>query len=112
MTSVMAARAAAWSTMFLPVAQVAMSAAGRFVDLGDRVVGEEFAGEPCYLQVVADVAAGLFGRHAGYLVADGDALVEGGQDAELDHAPQGGLAGQDGGDRGAAVHVVVGQHSD
>ena len=64
------------------------------------------------LQVVADVAAGFGVGHAGHLVADGDPLVQGGQHAELDHPAQGGLADQDGGERGAAVHVVVGEHAD
>ena len=53
MTSLTAARAAAWSTIFLPVTQAAMSAAtarlltvrglprAGFVDLGDGVVGEQ-----------------------------------------------------------------------
>src|SRR6202034_1695421 len=82
------------------------------VDLGDGVVGEQVLSAAGELQVVADVAAGFLGRHAVHVVADGDPLVEGGQDAELDHAAQGGLAEQDGGERGLAVHVVVGEHAD
>src|SRR6185437_16351678 len=59
---------------------------------------------------VADVAGGLVAGHALHLVSDGDSLVQGGQDAELDVVPQGGLADQDGRERGAAVHLVVGEH--
>jgi hypothetical protein len=64
------------------------------------------------LLVVADVAAGFLRCHAGHLVANRDPLVEGGEHAELDHAEQGGLADQDGGERGPAVHVMVGRHPD
>src|SRR6185437_6081727 len=85
---------------------------GGLVDLGDGVVGEQVAVAAGQGQVVADVAGGLGGGHAGHLVADGDPLVEGGEHAELDHAAQGGLADQDGGERGPAVHVVVGEHPD
>src|SRR6516225_8179800 len=86
-------------------------AAGGLVDLGDGVVGEQVGGAAGGFEVVADVAGGLVAGHALHLVSDGDPLVEGGQDAELDVVPQGRLADQDGGERGAAVHLVVGQLS-
>src|SRR5262249_43220891 len=46
------------------------------------------------------------------VVANGDALVEGGEDAEFDPSAQGGLPDQEGGCRRAGVHVVVGEHPD
>ncbi len=63
-------------------------------------------------EVVVDVASGLLGGHAGHGVADGDALVEGGEDAELDPAAQGGLADEEAGQRAGGVEVVVGEHAD
>src|SRR6516165_8555393 len=50
--------------------------AGGLVDLGDRVVGDQFGGAAGLLKVVADVAGGLAGGHALHLVADGDPLLE------------------------------------
>src|SRR6266702_6337135 len=87
-------------------------AAGGLVDLGDGVVAEQVTVAAGELQVVADVGGGLLSGHAGHLVADGDPLVQGCEHAELDHSPEGGLAQQDGGERGLAVHVVVGEHAD
>lgn len=52
--------------------------------------------------MVGDVGAGLGGVHAGQGVAQGDALVEGG---ELDAAPEGGLADEEHGHGRAGVHV-------
>jgi hypothetical protein len=46
------------------------------------------------------------------VVADGDALVEGCEDAESYLGCEGGLAEQDGCERGAGVEVVVGQQAD
>jgi len=74
-------------------------AAGGLVDLGDGVVGEQVGGAADCFEVVADVPGGLVAGHALHLVADGDPLVEGGQDAELDVVPQGGLGDQDGRER-------------
>src|SRR6516225_4392630 len=51
-------------------------AAGGLVDLGDRLVGEQFGGAPCLLEVVADVGGGLVGGHALHLVPHGDPLLE------------------------------------
>ena len=70
------------------------------MDLGDRVVGEQLGSAAGLLEVVADVAGGLVGGHALHLVADGDPLVEGGQDAELDVVPERRLADEDGRERG------------
>jgi hypothetical protein len=61
--------------------------------------------------VVVDVAGGFGGGHAAEGVADGDALVEGGQDAEFHHAFEGGLADEDDGERAGGVHLGVGQHT-
>ena len=52
------------------------------------------------------------GGHPGQGVADGDPLVQGGEHAEAEAVPQGGLADEQGGERAAGVHVVVGQHAD
>src|SRR5487761_1407421 len=62
------------------------SAAGG-VDQGDGVVAEQRPGPASEVQVVGDVAGGLLAGHAGHGEADGDALVEGGEDAELDPPP-------------------------
>ena len=59
---------------------------------GDGVVAEQRVGPAGELEVVVDVAGGLLGCHAGHGVVDGDVLVEGGEDVELDLAAQGGLA--------------------
>lgn len=58
---------------------------------------------------MADVIGGLVGAHAGHVVADGDALVEGGHDAVADLGSEVGLAEQDGGERGAGIELVVGE---
>ena len=63
-------------------------------------------------EVVAQVAAGLRGGHGWHGVAQPDALVQGGEDAEFHPSPQGGLADQQAGERAGGVHVVVGEHPD
>src|SRR5581483_3495946 len=87
-------------------------AAAGLVDQGCGVVGEQGVGASGQGQVVAQVGGGLGEGHAGHVVADGDALVEGGELAELEAAAQGGLADEQGGERGGGVHVVVGEHAD
>ena len=62
--------------------------------------------------VVLDVGHGLAQVHAVKVVAQRDALVEGGQGAHFDAAAQGGLAQQQAGEGAAGVHVVVGEHAD
>ena len=57
--------------------------------------------------VVAQVAAGLLGGHGGHGVAQPDALVEGGEDAEFHPPPQGGLADQQAG----VMQVIVSRGS-
>src|SRR5919198_98819 len=64
------------------------------------------------LLLVAQVVGGLLQGHAGHVVADGDALVERGELAELEPAPQRGLSDQQAGEWGGGVHVVVGEHAD
>src|SRR5215468_1611762 len=76
-------------------------AAAGVVDEGEGVVGEQGAGAAGEFEVVADVGGGVGGGHAGHLVADGDPLAGGGEDAEFDHPPEGGLADHDGGEGGA-----------
>ena len=61
------------------------------------VFAEQRVGSAGELEMVADVAGGLLAGHAGHGVADGDPLVEGGEDAELDPAAQGGLADEQAG---------------
>jgi hypothetical protein len=67
-------------------------AAGDLVDQRDGVVAEEGVGPADEPQVVGEVALGLAEVHAGHGVAQRDALVEGGEGAELDPSPQCGLA--------------------
>src|SRR5216683_6074947 len=86
-------------------------AAGCLVDQGGRVVGEQGVGPAGEGQVVLEVAAGFLQGHAVHVVADGDPLVEGGELAELEPAPQGGLADEQAGEYGGGVHGVVGEHA-
>ena len=67
---------------------------------------------PASAEVVAQVAAGLLGGHGRHRVAQPDALVERGEDAEFHPPPQGGLADEQAGERAGGVHVVVGEHPD
>jgi len=46
------------------------------------------------------------------VVAEGDALVEGGHVADAEPAPQGGLADQQDRQRGPGIEVVLGEHPD
>src|SRR5258708_7109398 len=87
-------------------------AAAGLVDQGGGVVGVEGVGPAGEGEVVAQVAGGFLQGHAGHVVADGDALVEGGEDTELDFPPEGGLADEQAGEQGGGVHVVVGEHAD
>src|SRR5204863_2594181 len=73
-------------------------AAAGLVDERCGVVGEQGVGAAGEGEVVADVAGGLFGGHGGQGVAQGDALVEGGQDAQFDLSAEGGLADQEAGE--------------
>ena len=63
-------------------------------------------------EVVGDVSGGLLGGHGGHGVAQGDPLVQGGQDAEAEHAAQGGLADEQAGQRAGSIHLGVGQDPD
>ena len=47
---------------------------------------------PGQFEVVGDVVGGVGGGHGGQGVAQGDALVEGGEGAEAEPGSQGGLA--------------------
>src|SRR6516162_5875478 len=67
-------------------------AAGGGVDEGDGVVAYEGVCAAGELEVVGDVAGGLLPGHGGHGVAEGDALLECGQDSEFHGAAQGGLA--------------------
>ena len=51
----------------------------------------------------------LLGGHGGHGVAQGDPLVQGGQDAEAEHAAQGGLADEQAGQRAGGIHLGVRQ---
>src|SRR6266508_186968 len=86
-------------------------ATGLLVDKCERVVAEERVAAPCEGQVVADVAGGLLQGHAVELVAQGDALGEGGEGAELEAAAQGRLAEQHQRERAGRVHVGVGEQA-
>jgi hypothetical protein len=75
-------------------------------------VVEHGVGAAGELQVMLDIGDGLAQVHAVEVVAQRDALVEGGQGAHLDAAAQGGLAQQQAGKRRAGVHLMVGEHAD
>src|SRR5450756_2120500 len=60
-------------------------------------------------EVVGEVVPGLGFGHAGQGAAQRDPLVEGGEGAEFDPPTQGGLAEQQPGERGDAVHLAVGE---
>jgi hypothetical protein len=62
--------------------------------------------------VVADVVSGLVVGHAGHVVADADALIEGRQYAVADLVGEVGLAEQDGGERRSGIELVVGHEPD
>src|SRR5260370_6437282 len=85
-------------------------AAGGGVDEGGGIVAEQGVGPAGELEVVGDVAAGLLAGHGGHGVAQGDALLQGGEDGELHGAPQGGLADEQAGQGRVGVEVVVGEH--
>ena len=123
-TSVTAARALCSSTMFLRPAMAAtrawvarlLTARGRpraasWIER-DGVVAEQRVGAAGELEVVGDVSGGLLGGHGGHGVADGDPLVQGGQDAEAEHPAQGGLADEQAGQRADRVHLGVRQEAD
>ena len=61
---------------------------------------------------MADVAGCFLAGHAVDVGAQGDPLVQGGQDAEPEPGPQGGLADEQGGEAGRRVEVVAGEHAD
>lgn len=88
-----------------------VAARGR-VDQCGGVLGEQLVGTPGDLQVVGGVAGGLGGGRARHRVARGGALFEGGQDGEFHGASEGGLAGQQAGQRGVLVHALVGENAD
>src|SRR5450759_4907129 len=70
---------------------------------------ENMVGSAGEFEVVGEVVPGLGFGHAGQGVAQRDPLVEGGEGAEFDPPTQGGLAEQQPGERGDAVHLAVGE---
>ena len=82
------------------------------MDDGDGVAAEKGVGPAGDFQVVGEVAGGVLGCHAGEGVADADPLVQGGEHAEAEPVPQGGLPDQQSGERRPGVHVVVRHHPD
>src|SRR6266508_4442128 len=87
-------------------------AAAGLVHQAEGVVAEQGVAAAGELEVVLDVGHGLREVHAVQVEPQGHALVEGGQGADLQPPPQGGLAQQQAGERGVGVHVVVGEHAD
>ena len=85
-------------------------AAAGLVDQRGGVVGEQGVGASGEGQVVAQVAGGLLAGHAGHVVADGDALVEGGELAEFEPSAQGGLADEQAGERGLTSLGIANYH--
>src|SRR6266496_4245051 len=79
-----------------PRRAAAGQAAGLAVDDADGVIGEEGVGPACVLDVPADVPVGLRRgeRGRGDVVAELDALVEGGHVTHPQAPAQGGLADQ------------------
>src|SRR6266487_3707536 len=87
-------------------------AAAGLVHEAEGVVAEPGVRAAGELEVVLDVGHGLSQVHAVEVEPQPDALVEGGQGADLQPAPEGGLAQQQAGEWGVGVHVVVGEHTD
>src|SRR6266571_2668508 len=94
------------------VVERARDAAACLVEERGGVVGEERVVSAGEREVVAEIGGGLFGAHAGELVAEGEPLVEGGEAAEPEPFPEGWLAEQDAGERALAVHLGVGEEPD
>src|SRR5215212_6142216 len=69
-------------------------ASGDLVDQSERVIAEQRVGSAGQLQVMAHVGSCLLVVHPGYRVTQRDALVKGGESAELDPPPQRGLPDQ------------------
>ncbi len=70
-------------------------------------------GAPGEVEVVGDVAGGLGWGHGRHDEAERDALVDGGEGAEFDPAPQGGLSDEETCERGVGdvfVEVACGEH--
>lgn len=63
-------------------------------------------------EVVGDVGGRLGRGHRRHGEAQGDALVERGEGAELDAPPEGGRAHQEAGEGGVGVHVGIGQQAE
>src|SRR5262249_53572511 len=63
-------------------------AAAGLVDQDSGVVGEQGVGPACQGEVVLEVAGGFLVGHGWHVVAQPDALVQGGQDAEFDAPAQ------------------------
>src|SRR6266511_4642717 len=93
------------------VVELSGQPAGDAVQAGDGVVGEQWLGAAGQVQVVGQVGGGVGQVHGRQGVAGGDALVEGGEDAEAELAGQGGLAEEDAGEGALGVHVGVGQQA-
>jgi hypothetical protein len=80
---------------------------GHPVQPGDRVIGEQRILPPGQLQVMPQVGGGLGEIHRLDGKPDGDPLVERGEHAHAQLPVQGGLPGQDGGERGRGVHLGI-----
>ena len=82
------------------------------MESGDGVVGEERVVASGEREVVAEVAGGFGEVHRFELVADRDALIEGGEDPHAELPGEGGLPDEEPGERGGGVHVGVRQQSE
>jgi hypothetical protein len=79
------------------------------VQPGDGVVGEQRLLPPGQRQVVPQVGGGLGEVHRLDREPGGDSLVQGGEHAHPQLPVEGGLPGQDPGERAGGVHLRVGQ---
>jgi hypothetical protein len=84
-------------------------AVGDAVQPGDRVIGEKRLLAAGQGQVMAQVGGGLGEVHRLDGEPGGDPLVQGGEHAHAQLPVQGGLPGQDAGERGRRVHLAVRQ---
>jgi len=93
------------------VVDLAGDALGVIVDAADEAVAEELTSIASHVEVVLDVASGLFEVEGAEMIADGDALVERFVRSEAELVGQVGLGEQDEGKWRSGVHLIVEQEA-